>query len=192
MSSSSKDFLGDRKKALEDSFFDKENRRLLEEMRAEEIKKEARQSLAEVSGLSDDATLDKLTELGIGGDTWAALSLVPLVEVAWADGVLEEKERRAVLSAAEANGIGTGSPSHALLNTWLAERPDPRLLEAWGEYIVAVCAELDEAERESLQREILGRAQAVADAAGGILGLVNRVSAREQAVLAELQKPFEK
>jgi hypothetical protein len=115
---------------------------------------------------------------------------VPLVEVAWADGELAEKERRAVLSAAEANGVAEGSAGYELLESWLATRPGPELLRAWGEYMVALCAELDEGARRALERQILGRARAVAESAGGILGVVNKVSSREKALLAEIEKPF--
>jgi len=185
-----KDFLGDRKKALEDSFFAKENQKLLDKMRAEQHRKEAKAGLAEVAGISDDSTLEKLVGMGIEPDTWAALSLVPLVEVAWADGTLDPKERRAVLSAAEANGIAAGSAGAALLDSWLQARPGPELIAAWGEYMVEVCAGLEERERQALRSEILGRARSVAEAAGGILGMMNRISSEEEAVLAELEKPF--
>jgi hypothetical protein len=184
------EFLGDRKKALEDSFFARQNQQLVEKMRATQQKREARTGLAEVSGISDDAVLDKLVELGIGPDTWAALSLVPLVEVAWADGRLDDKERRAVLSAAEANGVVSGSASYQVLESWLRARPNARLLEAWGEYMVGVCQALEEGPRQALKAEILGRARRVAEAAGGILGLIRRVSSEEEAVLTELEKPF--
>ena len=118
------EFLGDRKKALEESFFAKENARLLDHMKAEKASKASKERLAEISGIDDEAVLGKLAALNIESDTWAAISLVPLVEVAWADGKIDEKERRAVLSAAEANGIFSGSPSHELLESWLSRRPD--------------------------------------------------------------------
>jgi hypothetical protein len=130
-----KDFLEDRKKALEDSFFAKENEKLLEQLRAKQRKKAARDGLAEVSGVSDPAVLDQLADLDIEPVTWTAISLIPLVEVAWADGQMDEKERRAVLAAAEANGVFVDSPSYALLQGWLERRPDGRLFQTWGEYI---------------------------------------------------------
>ena len=108
------EFLGDRKKALEESFFAKEHARLLERMKAEEKSKATRERIAEISGIDDEAVLAKLADLDIEVDTWAAISLVPLVEVAWADGKIDEKERSAVLSGAEANGIwGPWSPRHS-------------------------------------------------------------------------------
>ena len=46
------------------------------------------------------------------------------------------------------------------------------------------------AARDSLGREILGRARRVADATGGFLGLSSRISAAEEAVLANLATAF--
>ena len=186
-----KKILADREKALEELFFEKENRKLVERMRAEAEQVAAKQGLAELTGIQDHLLLDRLVQLGIQPRKWAAMALIPLVEVAWADGCVEERERRAVLSATEANGITKGSAAYELLEQWLAKRPDTAFLQAWGEYIVDLCAELGEAERAALQQEILGRARQVAEAAGGILGLGNKVSEAEQRALDELEKAFD-
>jgi hypothetical protein len=186
-----KDFLEDRKKALEDSFFAKQNEKLLEQLRAKQRKKAAREGLAEISGVHDHAVLDQLVDLDIEPVTWTAISLIPLVEVAWADGRMEEKERRAVLAAAEANGVFVDSPSYALLQGWLERRPDARLFQTWGEYIVHLCSKLGEPEKQRLKAEILGRARSVAEATGGILGMGNKVSPEEAVILSELEKAFD-
>ncbi len=185
------DFLGDRRKALEESFFARENARLLDRLKAEKDTHATREALAQVSGIRSDEVLEKLCELGVEADTWVAVSVAPLVEVAWADGKINDSERAAVLSGAEANGIGSSSPGYQLLESWLAHRPDGRLLEVWGEFIVDLCAELSEAERTELKNEILGRARNVAESAGGFLGLGKRISPEEEVVLAELAKAFE-
>ena len=186
-----KEFLGDRKKALEESFFAKENAKLLERLKAERETQEARAALAEASGIRSDEILEQLCALGIGAETWTAISIAPLVEVAWADGAIDAKERAAVLSAAKANGIASGSPGYELLEGWLAQRPDARLLEAWGAFIVGLCAQLEPAQRAELKQQILGRAREVAEAKGGFLGFGNKVSAEEDALLGELAKAFE-
>jgi len=185
------DFLGDRKKALEESFFAKENAKLLERMKAEKSKKAAVEGLAEISGIRDDAVLEQLVTLNIELDTWAAISLVPLVEVAWADGKIDDNERRAVLAAAEANGIFPSSPSYSLLESWLAHRPDARLLAAWGECIVDLCANLGDGEKAAVKTKVIGRAREVAKSAGGFLGLGAKISAEEEVILRELEKAFE-
>jgi hypothetical protein len=185
-----KKILADREKALEELFFEKENRKLLERIRAEAEQVSAKRGLKDLTGIRDEALLEKLVQLGIRPGKWAALALIPLVEVAWADGSVDERERRAVLSAADANGVAKDSAAYDLLEQWLAERPDAAYLGAWGEYIVALCAELGEAQRAALQREILGRARQVAEATGGILGLGKKVSDAEQRALDELKKAF--
>ena len=186
----SDEFLKDREKSFEALFFSKQSAELIARLRSEKKKKAAKEGLRDVSGIGDDEVLDKLVELDIEPDTWAAVSLVPLVEVAWADGKIDDRERQAVLSGARANGIEPGSPSYELLETWLRHRPDGRLLEGWGEYIVELCAKLAVKEKAALKREVLGRARKVAEAAGGILGFGKRVSAEEEVVLDHLEKAF--
>jgi len=186
-----KEFFGDRKKALEESFFARENAKLLERLRTERSTRETREALAKVSGIENEEILEKLCALGIDSETWTAVSIAPLVEVAWADGKVAGPERRAVLEAAEANGIHSGNPDYQLLESWLDHRPDGRLLEVWGAFIIGLCAELEESERAALKGEILDRARRVAKAAGGLLGLGNKVSSEEEIILAELAKAFE-
>lgn len=189
----SDEFLGDREKALEGSFFAKENAKRVEQLRSDKERRAAREGLEQVSGISDTAVLDRLVDVGIGPSTWLAVPLIPLVEVAWGDDHMEERERRAVLSAAEANGLVKGSPSFELVTRWLDARPNARLLEAWGEYIVVLCAGLDEGERTALREELIARARHVAEAGGGLLGYGGkRIAPGEQRVLDELEKAFER
>jgi len=186
----SDEFLGDRKKALEESFFAKANAKLIERMRAERKKKAAKEALSEASGIRDDTLLDRLVEIEIGPDTWAALALIPLVEVAWADRVLDKRERAAILAAAADLNVKPGKSSYELLESWLSEKPDGRLLAVWGEYIVGVAGHLDPNARRLLRDEILGGARRVAKAAGGVLGW-KRVSPEEQAMLDHLEHAFD-
>lgn len=184
------DFLGDRKKALEEAFFAKENARLVERMRAERAKAASKSALSEASGIRDDALLDRLVELEIGPATCTAISLIPLVEVAWADHVLDRKERSAILEAAAELNVRPGTESHELLESWLSEKPDGRLLEAWGEYIVGVAGQLDAEGRRILHDEVLGRERRVATAAGGMLGW-KAIAPAEQAVIDLLEEAFD-
>ena len=104
MASQDPDILRERGKSLEDEFFRREDKRLLtrlQELRAAEVNREA---LAKASGITKPEVLDRLLRLGIQAQTLAALSIVPLVEVAWADGALDAKERRTVLEHAVAAG----------------------------------------------------------------------------------------
>ena len=184
--------LADRRKALEDQFFRKEGERLREKLRARKDQEEAKAELRRVSGIDDDAILDHLAGLGVRADTLAALSLVPLVEVAWADGKLEAREKEALLEAARDAGIDPRHPAYELLANWMVHRPEPRMLDAWSAFVRGLGESLDEAERRELKAKLLGRARRVAEAAGGILGLGNKVSPEEEKMLGVLAKVFER
>lgn len=151
---------------------------------------ESKQALAEASGITDDTVLEKLAELNIGADTLAALALVPLIEIAWADGNLDEKEKQAVLAAAEDSGLSKKTLNYELLENWLGSPPERTLREAWRRYIEALCGKMTQQERTSLEANILGRARAVAEAGGGYLGLVAKVSQSEARILKELEEAF--
>ena len=183
-----KDFLEDRKKALEDSFFAKRTRSSWSSCAPSSARRPPARGWPRSPASTTSAVLDQLVDLDIEPVTWTAISLIPLVEVAWADGRMDEKERRAVLAAAEANGVFVDSPSYALLQSWLERRPDGRLFQTWGEYIVHLCSKLGEPEKQRLKAEILGRARSVAEATGGILGMGNKVSPEEAVILSELEE----
>jgi hypothetical protein len=122
--------------------------------------------------------LARLAELGIRAETLAALTLIPLIETAWADGVMDAKERAAVLHGAATSGIAPDSASYRLLEIWTMERPAPEISAIWREFIAAIAESLDERERAALRAKIIGRAWAVANAAGSFLDAAPSVSAR--------------
>ena len=63
-------------------------------------------------------------------------------------------------------------------------------MAAWKEYVRALGATLDAESQARLRQGIMGRAEGVAKAAGGILGLGNKVSVAEQACLDDLATAF--
>jgi hypothetical protein len=147
-------------------------------------------NLATASGIPDTDLLAKLAQLGIRSDTLAALTLVPLIEVAWADGHMDDKEKSAVLAGAASVGIEEGSPSHSLLRRWVEEQPSPDLFKLWRQYIGALCQELGGQAVTRLRDAILDRSREVARAAGSFLGFGNNISPEEAAVLSELRDSF--
>jgi len=181
--------LDERRNALEESFFAKENERLRARIQADREREEARKALTGEAGIRDAALLDRLVDLGIRVDTVEALVLVPLVLVAWADGKMDPAERDAVLHAAEATGIPREGPGYALLQAWTKQRPPAELATSWRSYIAALTKELSADQRWALEERIVERARAVARASGGFLGL-SKISREEEAVIAELEKAF--
>ena len=183
--------LRDREKSLEEQFFARQSEELRDKLRAKQERERLREELRRIAVIKREDTIERMLELGITPATWAAIALIPLVEVAWANGRVDAKDRRAVLSAAELNGVEPGGPGHQMLDGWLGHRPAGRLLQAWGEYMVELCAALKPGEKRALRDELMGRARQVAEAAGGFLGLGNKISPEEQVVLDELAKVFE-
>jgi hypothetical protein len=186
----SNEFLGDRRAALEEAFFAKHNAQLRRRLQEADQARQNKEALAAASGITDDAVLDRLLDLNIGSDTLAALSLVPLVAVAWADGSIEEKERNVAFSKAAEMDLGNNDISYQLFSQWLSEPPPPALMAAWKDYIAALSAALSPEARPAFKQEILNHARAVAEAAGGVLGLVRKVSPAEERVLKELGQAF--
>src|SRR5687767_8210058 len=94
---------------LEDEFFRREDQRLIARLRELREAETARETLSKATGITNAAVLDELLAMKIQPEIIAALRVVPLVEVAWADGSLDEKERKAVLSGAQEAGIPADS-----------------------------------------------------------------------------------
>jgi len=174
-------------KALEDAFFARENAKLLARMRAQSEQTQRRDALRAAMGQVDDATLDRLLDLGVSGETALAVTLVPLVRVAWADGTLDDHERDAILRAARERGIPEDSAGFTVLTAWLLVRPQDELHRIWAEYMAAIWPQLRPLERRELRDYVVGLAQEVAKAAGGFLGLGFKTSPAEAAVLREIE-----
>lgn len=176
-------------RALEDAFFLEQDRLLL--ARKAEMAKmaETKEALAAVSGIRNDDVLQALVKLNVRPETLAALSAVPLVEVVWADGHVDEEERQVVSNFAQAHGMTQGGVARELLERWLAQRPPASLLEAWQQYVEAICKQLSPDDRTRFKDELLHYVREAAQASGGFLGL-GKVSAEEKAVIARLEASF--
>jgi len=177
-------------KALTDSFFAEENARILKELRAATAREEKKKEFREYLNIDNDEVLNALVELAVEPETLVAFTLVPLVEVAWADGAIQPKERDAILKAAIERGVAEGSPTHSLLKNWLQTPPNPKLLEAWKGYIEELMGSLGDRTSAHMKSGILGNARAIAEAAGGFLGVAS-ISAAEKKKLEELEWAFE-
>jgi hypothetical protein len=187
MTSNSPEFLRDRGRSLEDEFFRREDKRLMDRLRELNAAEATREALAKALGITRPAILQELMELGIRAETAAALFTVPLVEVAWADGTLDAKERRAVVDRA---GVARDSTAGAMLEAWLDRRPDPKLLAAWTQLVQGMCEQLGADGAERLKTGLLERAAAVAAASGGVFGVGSKVSRSEAEMLARLEAAF--
>ncbi len=183
--------LNRRRQALETVFFLKQDAVLREQQRLLEHKKHTRKTMAAISGINNERIIEELMALEVSPADVAALAMAPLVAVAWADGTVQDNERRAVLAAAAANGIVEKTAAFAVLEAWLKHRPPKKLMVAWKHYCAGICEALSPADRSALKAALLERARSVAEAAGSFLGLTTKVSPAERDVLAQLSAAFD-
>ncbi len=176
-------------KILEDRFFYTENRVLAEQLERLKREEENIGALSKASGIADKSVLLELVDLGVRPEILTALCLVPIIEVAWADGTMDDKERKAVIEAAKKNGFSDDLP---LLREWLRSKPDPRLMNAWETYTQGLCEILSKESVEVLKTDIMTHAKKVAEASGSFLGLTSPISIGEVVMLQRITALFKK
>ena len=115
-------------KILEDRFFYAENQLLKEELIRLQKEEESMEHLSRISGIVNKAVLKELVALNIRPETLAAICLVPIIEVAWADGSIDTQEQKAILTSAKKHGF---KEDHVILQEWLKHRPDSKLMDVW-------------------------------------------------------------
>ncbi len=180
-----------RRLALERSFFARRDRELLEKLREELERENLRKVLAEVTGVADQELLDIMVRYGARPETISAVFLIPIAEVAWADGKLEPAEREAIVRAYEQAGVAKNSVGRELLDSWLEEPPPQDLFEAWYDFIEVAKTQYPPEEIERLKNDVVARTIEVAEAAGSFLGLTSGISHAEREVIDRVRAAFE-
>jgi hypothetical protein len=188
----SRDLLIDISRALEEKSYREKDAAVLEYLRALGDEDVLRAQLSEVSHVQDATVLDDLIRVGVKAESFTAFSLLPLLRVSWSDGEVADGERAAILKAAESVGIKPESASYQLLEGWLEAGLDQGLLDAWHNYARGLARELDEKSLAAVRHATIDRARRVAQAAGGILGIGNRISKNEELSLLGLAHAFDK
>ena len=168
-----------RGKALEDEYFHRKEKELIEKLRQKSARAAQVKELAEATGIPNEEVLGTLQELGYTRETVALLHLVPLINVAWADGKVSGPEREMILEAANMRGVEEASPAYQQLEDWLQNRPD----EEFFDQTLSVIRHLAPGEESG---DVLSQAMQVASASGGILGFGSKISAEEQALLSRI------
>jgi hypothetical protein len=180
-----KDMIRERGRSLEEDYFRKKDRELIEKMRQAAAADEQRQQLAKKSGLDDPELLNELGELGFTPDTIPLLPLIPVVRMAWAEGGVTSAERELLLRLARSRGIGEGSVADRQLASWMATRPSDDMFQRASRLIRAL---LDAGASETADLsagDLVEYCERIAAASGGILG-IGRVSTEEKQLLASI------
>ena len=182
-----KGILSDREKAMEANYFRQQDAKLLEKLRQKASLDDIAVALADKLQVDNPDLLARVRELGITADTAPAFFIAPLVQVAWAEGSVSNRERECVLRLARERGVADGSPAKAQLAAWLDSRPPDALFETAVETIKYGFEVLDPHERDERIRRIVDACREVAAASGTelarLLGLGDGVSRAESQLL---------
>ncbi len=174
------------RKSQEEEYFRKMELELIEKMgRQAELEAEHRH-LAEAVGVTDDEILKGLKELGYTYQTVRLLHLVPLVQIAWIDGHVANREREQILQASHQLGVSEGSVAHHQLMTWLGHRPSEEFFQRTLSLIGRLLETLPPNERKVRTRELMFRCTKIASASGSIWGVGSKICQAERKLLYEI------
>jgi hypothetical protein len=177
------DPLSDRRRTHEEEYFQKKDRELVEKMR-QQAKAEAQlRELGGQVGVTDPQLIHELAELGFTPETVKLLPLIPVLEMAWAEGGVTPPERKMVVDVARARGIEADSAADHQLLEWLDRRPEESVFRRAGRLINALFA--SEARVSLTPDQLRKYCEAIAEASGGLFG-IRRVSADERATLERI------
>ena len=178
-----KDIIHERGRSLEDDYFRKKDRELVEKLQRAAAAETARADISKAAGLSDPAIADELLELGFTGDTVALLPIVPIVQMAWAEGGVSAAERELIVKFARGRGISAGSAADTQLSAWMSARPSEEVFTRAGRLIRAM---LDSGGAAGLNADdLVAYCESIASASGGVFG-IGKISGEERALLAKL------
>ena len=118
-----KDSFAERGRSLEEEYFRRKDTELIEKMRRAATATEARAEMGKRTGLTDPALLQELETLGFTPDTVLLLPLVPVVQMAWAEGGVTPAERSLIVTLARSRGIQEGGAADRHLGIGRCEPP---------------------------------------------------------------------
>jgi hypothetical protein len=121
--------------------------------------------------MTDAELAEALKALGMDAASYRALPLLPLVQVAWADGRVQDAERELILSLA-AQRYGLEEEGMRLLRNWLHHAPSSQYVARGREALLGLCERQGFGGREHLA-DVITFAKDVARAAGGFFGLAS-------------------
>ena len=166
-----KDKFAEREHWLEEEYFGRKNQELIKRLRERRAREADRQKMAEMMGVDDQEVLGALQDLGYTSETIPLLHIVPLVEVAWTEGGVADRERGMIFRIAEARGVQSGGAAHEMLSHWLENRPSERFFENSLRAIRVVLDLLPEEQRRASRRDLIAYCNQIASAvSSGIFG----------------------
>ena len=188
---SNSDGITDDVRKREEEYFRRKDRELIERMRREAETATARKALETATGIHDPESLKDLDELGFTPGTIPLLPLIPVLQVAWAEGGISAAEREMIVNLARSRDIAPGSEADGLLHQWLDRRPADETFRKAGRLIAAMLDHPAGTEIQVSADDLIRYCEQIAQASGGIFGF-GSVSAEEKAALQQIAGQLKK
>lgn len=177
-------------RSREDEYFWKKDQELIEKMRRASAAEQANREMGSRAGLNDPEMIQELAALGFTIDTIDLLPLVPVIQVAWAEGGVSDAERLLIVKLARSRGIAEGSAADRQLKTWLTTSPDPQVFTRSTRLIRAMLMSPTPAAAAMTRDELVKHCEQIATASGGLLGM-RKISSEERALLSQIAAKLE-
>lgn len=128
-----------------------------------------------------------LADLGLDRHSSRALLALPLVEVAWADGRIQKKERRTILRLADET-LNFGEEDARLLTDWLRYRPSTSYFERGRDALRAAIQHRMFGFSNDVIPTVTEGMTAVAKSSGGFFGWFGSISPAEASTVERVGK----
>jgi len=175
-----------RRLGLESEYFHKKDADLVGKLRGVFEAKHERDELRRLTGITDNDVLDRLVALEVKGEMLTAFKLLPIIEIAWADGTLDQSEADAIMAAAIKYGISPESESLARIKEWLQRGPNAEARKAWYMYAQELRKVLSPAELKTFREDLVETATKIAELSGGVLNMFFNLTEPEKVVLKKI------
>jgi hypothetical protein len=169
----------------EEEYFRRKDRELIDRMRQEAESASARKQLETATGIHDPESLKDLEALGFTPRTLALLPLMPVLQVAWAEGGISAAEREMIVTLARSRDIAAGSEADQQLQDWLEHRPSGDTFRKASRLIGAMLDRPEGTEIQMSADDLIKYCEQIAHASGGLFGF-GSVSAEEKTALQQI------
>lgn len=178
--------LGDRGRSLEEEYFRRLDREGLDRARRLSALANQRRQLEELTCLPQ-AEVEALQAHGFTPETIALLPLIPLVQMAWAEGGVSDAERTIVVQFARARAIPEGSVADQKLAAWLSDPPRTEVFADASRLLAAMLGAQGSVAKGFTADELVKQCERIAAASGGVLGF-GRIGVTERVLLTTIER----
>jgi len=143
--------------------------------------------------MTDDELIVELRSMGIDAESHKVVALLPLVQVAWADAVIQQAERKLIFKIAEDHGMLDGDGGR-ILDSWLNNPPTEQYVVRGRKVLVDLArreTSLGDSVTMKTLDDVLEFCERVAKAAGGLFGIVWTVDLRERTAIREIAEALD-